>query len=57
MLVVRGLGETTVVVVIEGDASGHVRMREIPTLGLFQVLPAQTPEPGCEPVETGGEHG
>lgn len=44
MLVVRGLGEATVVVVIEGDAGGQVRLRELPTASLHQVLAAQTPE-------------
>lgn len=38
MLVVRGLGETTAVVVIEGDEAGQVRLREYPTNQLHQVL-------------------
>ena len=40
MLVVRGLGETTVVLVIEADDSGKVRLRERPTSTLHQVLAA-----------------
>jgi hypothetical protein len=40
MLVVRGLGETTVVIVIEGDEGGKVRLRERPTAALRQVLAA-----------------
>jgi hypothetical protein len=40
MLVVRGLGKTTVVIVIEGDEGGKVRMRERPTAALRQVLAA-----------------
>lgn len=43
MLVVRGLGDTTAVIVIEGDDGGQVRLRDVPTAGLFQVLEAQTP--------------
>lgn len=42
MLVVRGLGETTVVVVIEGDDAGQVRLREVRTDSLAQVLAAST---------------
>ena len=44
MLVVRGLGERTAVIVIESDAGGAVRLRDVPTAGLYQVLPAQTPQ-------------
>lgn len=40
MLVIRGLGETTAVIVCEGDAGGTVRLREYPTRGLQQVLPS-----------------
>lgn len=40
MLVVRGLGETTAVIVIEGDDGGQVRLRERPTAVLRQVLAA-----------------
>jgi hypothetical protein len=43
MLVVRGLGDQTLVIIIEGDAGGQVRLRELPTAMLHQVLPAQTP--------------
>jgi len=42
MLVVRGLGETTAVIVIEGDESGMVRLRAVLTASLTQVLPAST---------------
>ncbi len=38
MLVVRGLGETTAVVMIEGDDGGGVRLKEFPTANLVQVL-------------------
>jgi hypothetical protein len=38
MLVVRGLGETTVVIRCEGDAGGTLRLREYPTRELQQVL-------------------
>lgn len=43
MLVVRGMGERTVVIVIEADDGGNVRLRDLPTAMLHQVLPAQTP--------------
>lgn len=43
MLVVRGMGERTVVIVIEADEGGHVRLRDLPTAMLHQVLEAQTP--------------
>ena len=45
MLVVRGLGETTAVIVIESDHAGSVRIREFPTADLHQVLASGTPEP------------
>lgn len=38
MLVVRGLGTTTVVVVVEDDEAGSLRLREIETAKLRQVL-------------------
>lgn len=38
MLVVRGLGETTAVMVIESDAPGTLRLREVPTAELTQIL-------------------
>lgn len=38
MLVVRDLGRTVVVVRTEGDGDGQLRMREIPKVGLIQVL-------------------
>lgn len=38
MLVVRGLGETTAVIVCEGDEGGTLRLREYPTAELEQVL-------------------
>lgn len=50
MLVVRGLGDRTAVIVIEGDAGGQVRLRDVATADLFQVLEAQTPTP----TESGG---
>lgn len=40
MLVVRGLGPTTAVIVCEGDAGGTLRVREYETRELKQVLPA-----------------
>lgn len=43
MIVVRGLGATTAVILVEADESGHLRLREVPTASLRQVLPAQTP--------------
>lgn len=43
MLVVRCLERVTVVVVIEGDEGGKVRLRDYPTETLHQVLEAQTP--------------
>jgi hypothetical protein len=38
MLVVRGLEDTTVVILCEGDAGGTLRLREVPTDDLVQVL-------------------
>ncbi len=38
MLVVRGLGETTAVIVCEGDAGGTLRLREYHTADLIHVL-------------------
>ena len=38
MLVVRGLGESTVVVVCERDEPGNLRLREVPTKELVKVL-------------------
>lgn len=38
MLVVRDLCETVVVVRIEGDASGELRLREVPKEGLQVAL-------------------
>lgn len=43
MLVVRGFVEVTAVVVVEGDADGNLRLREIATAELEQLLPAETP--------------
>lgn len=43
MLVIRGYGDRTVVVVCEGDASGQLRLREIATDTLQMILPSQTP--------------
>lgn len=42
-LVVRGLGERTVVVVCEADHGGSLRLREYPTSELQQVLEANQP--------------
>ena len=39
MLVVRGLGETTAVIRVESDEAGTLRLREVPTKDLIQVLP------------------
>lgn len=50
MLVVRGLGDRTAVIVIEGDTGGQVRLRDVPTAGLFEVLAAQTPLPTPSPT-------
>lgn len=38
MLVVRGFGPITAVVVIEGDQDGALRLREVPTADLVQIL-------------------
>jgi hypothetical protein len=42
MLVVRGLGDRTAVIVIESDDSGNVRLRDVPTAELTEVLPSGT---------------
>ena len=42
MLVVRGLEEKTAVIVIEGDDDGTVRLREVWTASLTQLLAAST---------------
>ncbi len=44
MLVVRGLGERTVVVVCEHDDGGGLRLRDYATNDLHQVLATQMPE-------------
>lgn len=41
MLVVRGLGETTAVILCEGDEGGTLRLREYQTADLEQLLPSQ----------------
>jgi len=43
MLVVRGVGERTVVVVCEGDADGNLRLRDPRTITLQLVMDAATP--------------
>ncbi|WP_139052152.1 hypothetical protein [Roseibium sp. TrichSKD4] len=43
MLVVRGLGETTAVVVIEDDTAGTLRLREVQTADLRLLIDAKTP--------------
>lgn len=53
MLVIRGMGERTVVIVIEADGGGHVRLRDLPTAMLHQVLAAQTP---AHPLPDEAEH-
>ena len=40
LLVVRQMEKTTVVVAIEGDEGGTLRLREYPTSSLFQKLPS-----------------
>ena len=42
MLVVRGLGKTTAVIVIEGDEGAQVRLREVLTSSLTQILASVT---------------
>jgi hypothetical protein len=42
MLVVRGFGDITVVVVIESDTDGNLRLREVPTAELTEVLRSGT---------------
>ncbi len=44
MLVVRGMGARTVVVVVEGDADGQISLRDIQTETLEQALATATPE-------------
>jgi hypothetical protein len=39
MMVVRGLGETTAVLAIEGDEGGTIRLHEYPTAELTEILP------------------
>jgi uncharacterized protein YodC (DUF2158 family) len=43
MLVIRGYGDRTVVVVCEADGDGHVRLRDVATETLQMILPSQTP--------------
>lgn len=45
MLVVRGLGNRTVVVVCESDEGGTLRVRDLLTDSLDLVVPAATPDP------------
>ena len=53
MLVVRGMGDRTVVIVIEADGGGNVRLRDLPTGMLHLVLKAQTPARSGEEVDRG----
>ena len=48
MLVVRGLGDRTAVVVCESDEAGTLRLRDLATDDLRLVLDAETPEQGPE---------
>lgn len=43
MLVVRGLGDRTAVVVCESDDAGSLRLRDLETVTLDLVLPPATP--------------
>lgn len=53
MLVVRGMGDRTVVIVIEADDGGNVRLRDLPTARLHLVLKAQTPARSGEEADRG----
>lgn len=46
MLVVRGFLDVTVVVVVEGDRDGQLRLREVATSDLVELLPTATPRDG-----------
>lgn len=52
MLVVRGLGERTVVVVCEADEGGNLRLRDYTTADLIQVLEAGPYDPTPPKGET-----
>ncbi len=48
MLVVRGIGDRTAVVVCESDEGGTLRLRDLETSALELVLSAATPETNQE---------
>ena len=43
MLVVRGIDDRTVVVVVEGDGGGQLRLRDLKTETLEQIVASATP--------------